>query len=179
MRLFIALDIPEDIRNYLTTVQHAIGNTTAKIAWDAKKKIHITLKFLGNVPEQSIPLIKERLKTITFPHITTTLTTLGFFPTQTNPRVLWIGIKPDDQVLHLQRLIDQETLDLIKTDASFHAHITLGRIKTIKNKQAFLKRCHDTRIEKRQFITRSFTLYNSTVTSSGSKYTILEQYPLQ
>ncbi len=180
MRLFIALTLPNETKEYLLGIQKKISNTYAKIAWEPKKKLHITLVFLGTISERELQPLRQRLRAIHHAPITTTLSPLGGFPTLTAPRVLWAGIHPPDAIIRLQLLVDQETLTLSKKDyQTFTPHLTLGRVKLIKNKEKFLQRLKTIHIEPKSFTCTTFALIKSTPTHNGSVYELIEEYPLQ
>jgi len=66
MRLFIAIEMPEEIKEYLIQIQSKIGNDLAKIRWVNKEQIHLTLKFLGEVQPNCVEEVKEELGKIKF-----------------------------------------------------------------------------------------------------------------
>ena len=89
MRLFIALDLNEEIRNYLFEIENELRKVLkAKISWIAKSKIHITLKFIGEIKEEKINEIKKRLAGIYFNKFSLELNNIGFFPNEEKPRVV-------------------------------------------------------------------------------------------
>ncbi len=179
MRLFVALPLPYAIKEYLLTLQKAVGNADAKINWVAKKNLHLTLKFFGTIPEHKLDTLRAALRTIRFPPIKTHLTSFGVFPHTHDPHVLWVGLTPEEPLSALQSLIDQETLSYGKQEQSFTTHITLGRIKTIKHLPPFLNTINAIRVEPRPLSFTSFLLYQSTLRTTGPQYTLLEDYTLQ
>ncbi len=79
MRLFIAIELPEDLREYLFYLEKSL-NHDAKIRWVAKKNIHLTLKFLGYVDDSKVEDVKKRLMEIKFRRFKVGLNKLGWFP---------------------------------------------------------------------------------------------------
>ncbi len=178
MRCFIALNLPKDVKDYLFDFQRKLKTKDAKINWVAKKNLHITLKFLGEINEDKLVKIKERLKKINFKKIKGNLDKIGFFPDIEEPHSLWVGLKPEENIVRLAQNIDEETLDLVASEQQFVAHLTLGRVKTIQKKIPFLALLKPLKIEKLPFTLESFTLYKSTLTSQGPIYEEIETYSL-
>ena len=162
MKLFIGIDLPEEIKNYLYEIQNKIkNNKLAKINWVFKKNLHLTLKFLGEMEENKLSLLKERLSNIKNQKFNLTLLPMGIFPDVNNPRIMWVGIKKEEKLFELQRKIDESTIDLSNESMSFAAHLTLGRIKLIKNKKEFLKQFEEIKIEDLNFKIKKFALFKS------------------
>src|SRR3989344_753116 len=180
MKLFIGIDLPEEIKNYLYEIQNKIkNNKLAKINWVFKKNLHLTLKFLGEMEENKLSLLKERLSNIKNQKFNLTLLPMGIFPDVNNPRIMWVGIKKEEKLFELQRKIDDSTIDLSNESMSFAAHLTLGRIKLIKNKKEFLKQFEEIKIEDLNFKIKKFALFKSKTMREGPRYEILEEYSLE
>ena len=104
MRLFIAIDFKEQ-EGYLKSLQEQLpSDDIVKIK--KVKKFHLTLKFLGEVEEDQVEEIKERLSKIKFKPFTTTLTGLGFFPDKKYVKVIWIGCTPTEPLIALEEQIN-------------------------------------------------------------------------
>ena len=98
MRLFIAIDIPEDVRKKLVSFQEKIGNEHARIKWVEADNIHLTLKFLGEVGDDTVGEIRESLKKIKFKSFTSAISGLGVFPNENYVRVIWAGMEPEKKI---------------------------------------------------------------------------------
>src|SRR3989338_6773478 len=126
MRLFLGIDLPDKIKDYLFNLQSGLKNSSlAKVAWESKYKFHITLKFLGDVPDEKIINLKNKLKNIKLNKFKLKLTNIGYFPGVSKINVIWVGVAPENQVTELQKLIDYETLELGSVKLG-SPHITLG-----------------------------------------------------
>ena len=134
MRLFIAIELPKEVKDYLFSIKDNFNKDLAKINWVAKSKIHLTLKFLGNVDDKIIPKINEKLKEIKFDAFELELDDFGAFPTENYIRVLWVGVKNFNKVIELQQDVEEKIRNYFEKDKEFSAHITIGRVKTIKDK---------------------------------------------
>ena len=176
MRTFVAVILPENIRDYLYNLQKKIGNKNAKINWVAKKRIHLTMAFLGEITEDQVETIKTRLHQIKFKPIKVKLNNLGFSPNKQNPSCIWIDLIPDQEIKQLQMLVDQEIIDISPQSQEFKSHVTIGRIKGFKKKKDFLDSIELIKIEPLQFTLDSFELLKSELSRTGPKYKTIEEY---
>ena len=177
MRLFIGIFLPKDVLDYLYGFQNKLKKELpAKINWVAKKNLHFTLKFLGQVDEKNINSIKERLNRIKFSLFKIKLDKIGVFPDESFIRVIWIGLK-SKELLDLQKLIDYELLDLFPKEQNFITHLTLGRVKNIEDKEKFKKELN-VDIEEKEFEINEFCLVKSELHKEGPKYEVLETFKL-
>lgn len=176
MRLFIGLVLPKEIKDELFAVQKNIPNNLAKINWVAKKRLHLTMKFLGNVDRDKLKEIEDILRNIKFKPFNVNLTKFGFFPNVGNPKILWTSLFPEKKIIKLQQKIDGELLSLFKSDQKFNPHLTLGRIKFIKKKKEFLDCLKKIRIEPKIFTIKNFYLIESKLTREGPCYSILSEF---
>lgn len=167
MRTFIALELPEEIKSYLLEMQKHI-NHQAKLSY--ANDFHITLKFLGEVSEQQAEGIKKMLAEIRFEEFSTALSEIGFFPSEQYISVIWVGLKPDKEIYELQQKIDSRLADLFQKDDRFKPHLTLARVKFIKDKVKFLRDLKKIRIEPKGFSVKNFKLIKSTLTPDGPVY---------
>lgn len=165
MRAFIAIDLTEEIRNYLKEVQSRISNGKLSLA----KDFHLTLQFLGEVEEEKIPQIKKTLNQIKFKKFKINLSKMGVFPSENYIRVVWVGLTPEEEVTRLQKEID-ESLKEFPGDFKFHPHITLARVKFIENKKEFLDKLKNIKIKQIEFEVNEFKLKRSTLTPEGPIY---------
>ncbi|OGW27951.1 MAG: 2'-5' RNA ligase, partial [Nitrospinae bacterium RIFCSPLOWO2_12_FULL_47_7] len=142
---------------------------------------HLTLKFLGNVNSDRIPVIKERLKVAlaSVPRFLTSVGGVGVFPAPERPRVLWVGLENTSSLADLQKKVDValEQVGFKPETKIFSAHLTLGRIKSGQTVlQNALEKTQ--KIESGPFEISAVTLYESQLTREGSIYTVLEEFKL-
>lgn len=175
MRLFLAADLPKEIKDYLFELELKVKE--AKITWVAKKNIHLTLKFLGEVEEKYLPKIKEQMK-ITHAPLQLSLGKIGFFPSAKNPTVIWLGIEPEEDVISLQQKLDAHLLFSFPGEQKFQAHLTLGRIKSIRRQEDFHNSIRSLKLEKKSFVISSYQLMKSELTKNGPHYETLENVVL-
>jgi len=134
IRTFIAIEIPEEIRARLAALQEEWKKERAQVTWVKPDNIHLTLKFLGDVPEEKMESVQQGVRRATegLTPFTVAVKTVGTFPSWKRPRVLWVGIEETTgKVSALASRIEDEMtkLGFEKEDRPFSAHLTLGRVK--------------------------------------------------
>lgn len=166
MRLFIALDF--DDPGYFKDIQKQIPSDTAKLT--LPKVFHLTLKFLGEVLDDKVDELKARLNEIKFDPFSVSTDRIGTFPNENYIRVVWVGLKDGNKVIELQQAVEKTLEGLFSKDNRFHPHITITRVKFVKEKEAFLKKIKDIKVVPKEFSINSFKLVKSTLTGEGSVY---------
>lgn len=153
-RLFISLDLPQAIKEAAEKVRQrlqaaqASRNVRWDISWTRPEGMHLTLKFLGEVEARQVQEIQEAVAETgqAFRPITIRVEELGGFPTMHAPRVIWLGIKePIGDLVRLQKRVDQVLVPLgFPPEArDFHPHLTLGRVKSPKGRDALVQALED------------------------------------
>ena len=175
MRIFLAIDLPKEIKDYLFDIEKKVKE--AKVTWVSKKNLHLTLKFLGEVNENDLHKIKEQIK-VQHPKLKLKLGKIGFFPSPQDPRVIWISVEPEEEVISLQQKIDEQLLLQFPSEQKFQAHLTLGRIKSIRRKADFNSSIKSIVIESKPFEILAFQLMKSELTKLGPKYETIETITL-
>ena len=130
MRVFIAADLPNELREQLAKVQRELDPLTRAARWVAPASIHITLKFIGEVPEKRMEAIHTALTGLTWKAFTITVRGVGFFPGNRSPRVFWAGMEaPPMQNLAEELDSRLERFGFEKEKRAFRPHITLARAR--------------------------------------------------
>lgn len=174
MRVFIAIDMPGDVKKYLKEIQKQLGNAKLKLV----DEFHLTLKFLGEVPENKVKEIESLLKEIKFEKFKTKLTNIGVFPSESYVRVVWVGLE-DYDIKIIQRNIDDKLQNMFPRNKKFSAHVTLARVKFVDDKKKFIENMKNIEIEKKEFEVSEFKLKKSTLTKQGPIYEDLEVFKPQ
>ncbi len=174
MRLFIAIDFNE-LKETLLKVQNSIDGSLAKLK--EVSTFHLTLKFLGELSDDKAKLIKEKLKEIIFTPFSVTLENIGVFPSENYIRVIWVGVKPKEEVTKLQENIEKALKEFnFKKDSKFHPHITLARVKYVDDKEKFIKNIKNIKVEEKTIEVKDFRLIKSTLTPKGHIYEDLQSF---
>lgn len=137
IRAFIAIELPLQIRQKLDVVEQQIQAQVGEgarraVRWIPAEKIHLTLKFLGEVSAEKIPALADLLKeeAARCPGFDLAIAGLGAFPNPRRPRVVWVGCEGGPALAALQKAVDQGTqrLGFPAEDRPFSPHLTLGRV---------------------------------------------------
>jgi RNA 2',3'-cyclic 3'-phosphodiesterase len=129
MRLFIALDIDDAIRQRITRFLEGVRGFAPDVRWVRPESLHMTLKFIGEMPNSAVEEIKRALAAINSKPVEIAFHGYGFFPTPKSARVFWIGIEAGPHLAALARAVDQATttLGIPREDRVFSPHLTLAR----------------------------------------------------
>ncbi|MFZ0804604.1 MAG: RNA 2',3'-cyclic phosphodiesterase [Candidatus Sulfotelmatobacter sp.] len=195
MRLFVALDIDEFIRERIARFAEAVGPFAPDARWTKPESLHITLKFVGEQPDDALASIKSALATVKEGALEIQFRGYGFFPTGKSPRVFWVGMQAGPRLGALAAAVDQATcaLGIPKEDRAFSPHLTLARGAGSSGSPRRMVQDRPNRAFQRlqeklsvlpapEFGTmsaREFFLYQSQLSPKGSKYTKLERFILQ
>src|SRR5438105_7285608 len=93
MRVFIAVELPTEIQQALGDVQRKLRALTDTARWVVPESIHITLKFIGEIPEKRVEVIDAAFTGLTWKPFIITVRGVGFFPGTRSPRVFWAGME--------------------------------------------------------------------------------------
>lgn len=183
-RLFIAIKIVPDLRQGVARVQKDLQVFDLGIRWVAVENIHLTLRFLGEIKEERIQGIKDILTSVGQGHngFDMELRHLGVFPTERNPRVIWVSCQ--EKTGTLARVYEELENGLVgmgleKDDHPFSAHITIGRIKSRQNidkLKNYLVSNKDVLIGAQRV--NELVLFRSRLSPQGPTYTEEGNFPL-
>ena len=184
IRAFVAIKLPANIVSYLGQLVDSYQqiNPGQAIRWVKSENIHLTLKFLGNTPTNKLPELYREIDLVcaNTPTFNIHLTTLGCFPNQKRPRVIWVGLDSDTSWLaNLHQSIEESVVALgWKSETrKFHPHLTLGRVK---NSRAI----SDVRfpwgqaVDAKSFAVNSIHVFESQLQPSGAVYSVRHVSPL-
>jgi 2'-5' RNA ligase len=180
-RGFIAIDITATPQ--MITFEKEIVKTGADVKLVEPENIHITVKFLGDTNENHIDAIEQSMKEAVseikpFP---ISLKGTGVFPNQNYIKVIWIGIKDEGNIQNIARAIDTTLapLGFKKETRGFSPHLTIGRVKTARNKDQLLKVIGNyTEMEFTVQTVHALLLKKSDLTPKGPIYINLRETPL-
>jgi len=181
VRLFVAIEIPGEIRSALAAFLQELRPTAPQVKWVRAENLHVTLKFLGHTDDAKLPSVEQALGTIRNGEpVTLGLRGLGFFPNEKRPRVFWVGMAASDNLKTIASNIDQAVhpLGFPLEERPFSPHLTLARFDSpgihAKLGSAIVEN------RSREFgsmMTREFHLIQSHLKPSGAEYTTLRSFP--
>jgi 2'-5' RNA ligase len=182
MRLFIGLDPYEDVRERLERLLVHL-RAGAHLKWSAVYNLHVTLKFIGEWPDDKLPQLEAALGAVPRREpIPADVKGLGWYPNPHHPRVFWVGVQAGDPLAALVKDIEAQLgpLGIAGETRPYHAHLTLARIKEPAPLQALRDAIAQLEsVDYGSFLVDRFYLYRSQPGSAGSIYTKLSEYPLQ
>ncbi len=180
-RLFIALIIPDPVLDKIINIRDEIYSGNHFIKWEPKEKLHVTLKFLGNVNKGLINSLSGELSLIANSQtpINLEFEKFGLFYRKKIPRILWAGFKYNKNLVNLNFKINSS---LIKfgfepEERKFKPHITLLRLK---GKEDFrrINKFLEYRLPDLSFTADQIALVKSELSRDGSKYSIVKSFKL-
>jgi len=187
IRAFLAVEISDEVRQAIIELREPLQKGTVftgmQPSWSSPQSMHLTIKFLGNVEEDAVQKIAQRLAPVcaALGPFTFGVRGLGVFPSPQRPRVLWVGIKKADeelQRLHLAVEGALAPLGFAREERAFHPHLTLARFKSSRGAKALEQamarhnrqwcgECH----------AEELILFQSQLHPAGAVYTPLYRFP--
>lgn len=183
MRLFVALDIPEEIRERLRQYVERMQAFAPDARWARIESLHVTLKFIGEVKEEKLPAIKSALAQIKAQAFQVEFKDIGFFPSPKSARVFWAGVSASDALPQLALATETaaEKVGIARENRAYHAHLTLARAPEGVRHCFRLLQERLSAEEAPHFGTmtaQEFFLYQSQIMRGGARYTKLQRFPL-
>lgn len=185
IRAFLAANLPvsmiEEVRGLQDRLREQARADGLKVAWVPPPNMHVTIKFLGQVLEETVAAIPDRLQDALqhHPTIHAEVTGLGVFPSPSKPRVLWVGVRSvEDALAGLAGRVDAalEELGFEPETRPFHAHLTLGRVKQGGSVQQILDEHGE--VSFGHCSIHELVLYKSVLQQRGAEYSVLGRVPL-
>jgi RNA 2',3'-cyclic 3'-phosphodiesterase len=181
LRLFIAIEISEEIRRRLESFLTEMRSVAPHVKWVRAAKLHVTLKFLGNTDAAKIAQIGGALQTIRSPKpVTLDFGGLGFFPNEKRPRVFWVGMASSTNLPALAADIDgaMHRFGFPLEARPFTPHLTLARFDPpgLPSKLGTALKQHPSD-SFGSLSTREFHLIESKLRPTGAEYTTVQSFP--
>lgn len=175
-RLFISVDLPDDIKKALS----ALGQGLPGVRWLRPEHLHLTIRFIGEVDEVVFATIREGLTGEGLAPFACHLQGVGYFPPRGRPRVIWAGVHAEAGLFALQARVESDLrrIGLPPEEKKFVPHITLARPKDLQPAAAdkYLNTHH--LFQSSSFSIQSFHLYSSVLTAKGAIHTLEQSYGL-
>jgi 2'-5' RNA ligase len=193
MRLFVAIDLEEETRRRIAVYLQGLSGFAPEARWAGSESLHVTLKFIGEQPEEQIPVLQKALASVQTKPISLAFRGYGFFPTARAPRVFWLGIEANEDLPNLAAQADTAlaALAIPREEHAFTPHLTLARSGSgaprLRREEKSSSRFE--RLQKQlaamptpdfgTMTAREFFLYRSQLSPKGSHYTKLASFPLR
>lgn len=189
IRSFIAIELPQNVKAELAQLESELERPGHRfVKWVNPRAIHLTLKFLGNIPTKQIPEISNAIEQASkgIPPFHLQIASLGAFPNINQPRVLWVGIKGETDTLQgLQQKIDSALVSLgfAEEKQSFTPHLTMARVRegtSLIDRKNFGELVMSTNFESKHPISvETINFIKSQLRPEGAIYTYLLTVKLQ
>jgi len=171
MRLFVAFRVPEDS---LKKVQGEFNFDGLKLV----REFHCTLKFLGEVNEEDVEMIREKLRGVRFVAFEAGFSDVGAFPNADYTRVVWVGLEPVDKICELQREVEKSLAGMFEKEERFKPHVTIARVKFVKDKRMLKQKLESKINVEGKFKVDRVLLMKSELRRDGPVYEVVEEYML-
>ena len=192
LRAFVAIELPEGLKGKLKRLQAMLKKGAGRgVSWAAPERIHLTLKFLGEIRAESVDKVEAALRSAAEGSLPLLLKTtgVGTFPSlkaplkMPMPRVVWVGIEDCKELSRLQKRVEEElsTLGFERDGRPFSPHLTLCRVKTKESQRLMAKGLKgpgsDVKIDE-SFDVAEIILFKSELNKGGALHTPLKRISL-
>ncbi len=175
-RCFAAIEFPFEVVKEIERIQRELN----KMAFIGKTieldNLHLTLKFLGELDDEMLGKVREKLREVEFSSFNARLGECGTFDVMGNPRIVWSKVN-GKEVFELQADIDRVLGEIgFKKEERFMSHLTIARIKYVKDKIGFREHVVNLGVGRVKFKIGEFELKESVLGRAGPVYTTVEKY---
>ena len=188
VRLFVACEVPDDIKETIGEVIEGLRQKSGPdVRWIRPEGVHVTLKFLGEVPTKKLPAVKLAIQEAVVGHSPFELefSTIGTFGGREGLRIMWVGIAGD--VLRLEALVRAVNAALAVVGFEperrpFRPHLTLGRVRDevpTRRRAEIEVAVGKSGVPQVSWRTAQVSLMRSRLTASGATYEVLATFPLR
>lgn len=183
MRAFIAIDLDPGLKSAVGDLIRRLQATRADVRWTRNDGFHLTLKFLGEIDESRAGQVAEALEDVARRHKSfgLRLEGTGAFPTESSPRVLWVGVTADPGLAELRDDLERafEVAGFAREERPFKPHLTLGRVKgRARLDRAMVELEAHRRDDFGGMIVGKVALFESRLHPQGAEYRIVKEVEL-
>jgi len=185
MRCFVAIELPENVRNRLLDLQGKMQSLGRAVRWTRPEQLHLTVKFLGEVPDARVPEVCEAAREIAgkYSPFDLELAGTGCFPPRGQVRIIWAGVaQPPTALLDCQRDCEQafSAMGFERENRAYSPHLTVGRVNDFaaSNRIREALRQYET-FSAGRFTAKELTVFQSDLRPTGAVYTPLAQAPFK
>lgn len=180
-RIFLGIPVSEEVRSKIISLQKELSSINAGIKLVEPANLHFTLKFFGEIEDQKISQIKEKISGIILGNsFSVKIVGLGCFPDEDRINVIWLGLKDGKHLKDMQQKVDASLSSLFHVEKDFVSHLTIARVKFVNDKQAlkqFLEKYRNKDFG--ELVVDKIVLYQSVLGKDGPVYTELAEWGLE
>ncbi len=180
-RLFIALKIPDEVKAKLLNVCYELSESSELFKWEKPEKIHLTLKFIGEVEEELVSSIAKEISFVEeYNSFNFNVIKFGLFFRNDVPSILWAGLQTDGSI---HRMVEElnERLSIFSIPVErrkFKPHLTMLRIKKNPGKE-FISKFKEHSFDNWNFNSSEISFIKSELFPTGARYTDIKKYNLK
>lgn len=176
MRLFVALNLPEAVKEELRLVSCGLPGAR----WEMPEQFHLTLRFIGERDGSELEEIRVALAAVRSLPFFLQVRGIGFFPAQQEPHTLWVGVEQSEPLLRLRQQIESslKRIGLEPEQRKFTPHITLARLRGTPADRLGSFLAQHSQLVLPPFPVKAFRLCRSVLGPEGSKHYAEQDFPL-
>lgn len=176
IRTFICLEIPASIKDRIAVLQSSLRHIDAQVSWIKPSNIHLTIKFLGDVPVTRVDDVyaAARRAALDIKSFEIEVGGAGCFPSKKNPRALWIGLASlAESLKQLHSAVEDELYGegFPRESKGFSPHLTIGRIRSPRNSAKLAEELINKGFKAETFPAKELIVMRSDLNPGGSIYT--------
>jgi RNA 2',3'-cyclic 3'-phosphodiesterase len=179
LRLFLAINLPAELRREVHAATVPLRECAPDVGWVEEHRLHLTLKFLGEQPAERMAEIEAAVAHVAGQHreLLMSLGGISAFPNFRRARVVWMSVAQESrlELLHHDVEVACEQLGFEVEGRPFRPHVTLARVKTPLPEERLkqMRRVAKQTEYRSEFIVRSIDLMQSDLSTAGPAYTTL------
>ncbi|MDD1774796.1 MAG: RNA 2',3'-cyclic phosphodiesterase [Methanobacterium sp.] len=182
MRAFLAVDLDKELHGKVCEVQDSLKESNATVKFVEEENLHFTCKFFGDISENREKRISASINDTLTDYIPFEINIkgVGVFPHPGYVRVIWLGLENSHYFSQIIKNLDDKFSNLgFKKEKSYIPHLTIGRVKSAKNKDALVARIKELEdIEIGSMKVDKLVLKKSDLTPKGPVYSTIEEFKL-
>lgn len=182
VRAFLAIDLDDDLKPKINKIIKEFKQIDTRIKYVELTNLHLTLKFFGEIDTAGLELLEEKIAKVVseFKPFNVKIKSCGAFPNNNHIKVIWVGIDDDSIIRDLHDKLDKEFTKLgFDKDKKFSTHLTIGRMKSAKNKNQVKSTIEEfSDVEIGEMTVNNIVLKKSTLKPSGPIYEDLKVFEL-
>ena len=169
-RCFISINLPKNVGEEIGKIQESLPEFNGKNT--EIRNMHLTLKFLGEIDSEKISNVSKNLRNVKFSEIKAKIDSIGVF-SEKHIRIVWLHMKGVEK---LQKSIDESLEGIFEKEKRFMSHITIARVKKVKDGRKFLDKIREIEIPEISFNVNEFCLMSSNLKEKGPEYKVMEKF---
>lgn len=183
MRLFVAIELSDEVRAALVEVRRSLGGWSKSIRWTPAEQLHLTMKFLGEVEESAVADVTAAMTSAagSVGAFDLTLDRSGCFPPKGPVRIVWVGaLEPSDALVELVDALEgaMEEIGFARESRAFSPHLTIGRVREDSSDGGLRRAVDAVSVRKVGQRVSSLTLMASKLSPQGASYSVVHREAL-